>query len=207
MKKKITCSQAPSSSRGWVLFNPMASIFTLRRMFYLTDVADLFFTVCLSLSALGSDVRPSLVRSRRPRWLGHLPPRGRLHLRSGHLGDIQPLQRADPGVQGPPAGHGGLQLVPRPQRGHHLLGAQLLLQVREPSRNHGAGRRAEILIVSIYTWWNIKYRFIYFYLFFFFCETSVSPQKDIMTIFSPQIIGEIIFRYLGSLRRFLLHLR
>jgi hypothetical protein len=38
-------------------------------------------------------------------------------------------------VQGPPAGDGGLQLVPRQERGHHLLCPQLLLPLRQPGRS------------------------------------------------------------------------
>ena len=38
-------------------------------------------------------------------------------------------------VQGPPAGDGGLQLVPRQERGHHLLRPQLLLPLRQPGRS------------------------------------------------------------------------
>ncbi|KAL6770852.1 hypothetical protein ACKKBF_B32965 [Auxenochlorella protothecoides x Auxenochlorella symbiontica] len=35
---------------------------------------------------------------------------------------------------------GGVQLVPRSKRGHDLLGAELLLQVRQHGGNHGGGR-------------------------------------------------------------------
>jgi hypothetical protein len=63
------------------------------------------------------------------RRMGYIPPWCRLHVRPGHLGDVQPQQRAHTRVPCASARHGGLQLVPRPERGHHLLRSQLLLQV------------------------------------------------------------------------------
>lgn len=57
------------------------------------------------------------------RRMGYIAARRRLHVRAGHLGDVQPQQRADAGVARAPARHGGLQLVPRPQRRHHILRA------------------------------------------------------------------------------------
>lgn len=83
----------------------------------------------------GPHVRPPLVRSRRQvralpcnrllagmffdcvpctTWLvaaqvrmGHFASRCRIHIRAGHLGDIQPQQRADARLARPPVGHGG----------------------------------------------------------------------------------------------------
>ena len=42
-----------------------------------------------------------------------------------------------------------LQLVARQERGDDLLGAELLLSMREPGGNHGTGRLSEILVSSI----------------------------------------------------------
>ena len=75
-------------------------------------------------------MRPAVVRSRRPLWLGHLAPRRRLHLRPGHLRAIQCGQWLEPRGAGAPACDGGPQLGARPERCHHLLGSQLLLSLR-----------------------------------------------------------------------------
>ncbi len=61
------------------------------------------------------------------------PPAAAAAPRAGHQRAVQPHQRAGPHLARAPAGDGGLQLVARAERGHHLLGAQLLLQVR-PAR-------------------------------------------------------------------------
>lgn len=58
------------------------------------------------------------------------PPRWRrLHLWPGHQRAVQPHQWPHAGVARAPACDGGLQLVPRAERGHHLLCPQLLLPV------------------------------------------------------------------------------
>lgn len=51
-------------------------------------------------------------------------------------------------VQGPPAGDGRVQLVPRPQRCHHLLRPQLLLQMRQPGRLDDVFINIRIVILS-----------------------------------------------------------
>ncbi len=50
--------------------------------------------------------------------------------RAGHQRAVQPHERAQPGRARAPAGHGGLQLVPRPGCRHHLQRAELLLPLR-----------------------------------------------------------------------------
>jgi hypothetical protein len=95
----------------------------------------------------------------RQHGLGHLPPWRWVHVRAGHQRDVQPRQRAQAGGPRTPARHGcacgwegcgrlwlrfasllpcaGLRVGARPQRGHHLLRAQLLLPLRQPGRHHG----------------------------------------------------------------------
>lgn len=67
-------------------------------------------------------MRPAVVRPGRPVRLGHLPPRRGLHLRPGHIGGVQPQQRADADCARAPARHGGVQLVAGPPRCDHILG-------------------------------------------------------------------------------------
>lgn len=61
----------------------------------------------LFASVSGPDVWPAVVGPRWPRWVGDLSPRCRLHLRSGHLWNLQSCQRTHSGVSRPSAGHGG----------------------------------------------------------------------------------------------------
>jgi serine/threonine-protein phosphatase 2A catalytic subunit len=98
-------------------------------------------------AARGADVRPAVVRPRRPRGLGDLAARRRLHFRPRHLGAVQPQQRADARRARPPARDGGVQLVPRPQRRHGVLGAQLLLSLRQPGRHIRRRRTPQIQFV------------------------------------------------------------
>mmetsp|Transcript_31853 Transcript_31853/g.82464 ORF Transcript_31853/g.82464 Transcript_31853/m.82464 type:complete len:248 (-) Transcript_31853:131-874(-) len=83
----------------------------------------------------GPHVRPAVERPRRPLRLGHLAARRRLHLWPGHQRAVQLHQRAQACRARAPARHGGLQLVPRQERRHHLQRAQLLLPLRQ-RRSH-----------------------------------------------------------------------
>ncbi|CAF90395.1 unnamed protein product, partial [Tetraodon nigroviridis] len=98
----------------------------------------------------GPHVRPAVVGPGRPRRLGHLPQRGRLHLRPGHLGDLQPRQPPHPGVPRPPAGDGGLQLVPREERGDDIQ--------RPPTNCYRCGNQAAIMELDD----TLKYSFLQF---------------------------------------------
>ena len=53
-------------------------------------------------------------------------------------------------VQGPPVGDGGVQLVARQERGHHLLRPQLLLPLWKPGCHHGAGRRPQVFLPTVW---------------------------------------------------------
>ena len=62
--------------------------------------------------------------------LGHITARSRVHLWAGHLRAVQPQQWAQTDSAGAPAGHGRLQLDPRPECSHCVQRAQLLLPLR-----------------------------------------------------------------------------
>lgn len=57
-------------------------------------------------AARGTDVRPAVVRPRRPIWLGNLPERSGIHIRAGYFGSVQPHKRFDACVEGTSAGYG-----------------------------------------------------------------------------------------------------
>jgi len=91
-----------------------------------------------------------MVRSWRPRWLGHLASRRWLHFRARHLRDVQPFKRTDARLQSPSVGHGGIQLVSRQKCGNNILGSQLLLPLRKPSSHNGTRRCIEVLLLAIW---------------------------------------------------------
>ena len=53
-----------------------------------------------------TDVRPAVVRPRRPIWLGNFPKGSGVYVRAGHFGTVQPHQRPIARVEGSSAGHG-----------------------------------------------------------------------------------------------------
>ena len=99
-------------------------------------------------------------------WLGNFSSRRRLHFWPGHLWDFQPFKRPythlqvclcslklkilTKSLQGSPIGDGGVQLVARQERGNDLLRPQLLLPLWEPGCHHGAWRRPQVFLPSVW---------------------------------------------------------
>lgn len=77
-------------------------------------------------------------------WLGYLPKRCWLFIRSGHFWIVQSLKWPETHRSCSSTSDEWLQLVSWPQCNHCFLGTKLLLQVRKWSSNHGSGRVHEV---------------------------------------------------------------
>ena len=125
-----------------------------------------FTTFPLKKIALLSLVKISDIHLVFQGWLGNFSSRRRLHFWPGHLWDFQPFKRPythlqvclcnlklkilTKSVQGSPVGDGGVQLVARQERGNDLLRPQLLLPLWEPGCHHGAWRRPQVFLPSVW---------------------------------------------------------
>ena len=125
-----------------------------------------FTTFPLKKIALLSLVKISDIHLVFQGWLGNFSSRRRLHFWPGHLWDFQPFKRPythlqvclcslklkilTKSLQGSPVGDGGVQLVARQERGNDLLRPQLLLPLWEPGCHHGAWRRPQVFLPSVW---------------------------------------------------------
>lgn len=85
-------------------------------------------------------MRPAVVGPGRDNRMGRESTRRRLPVRLGRRDAIQPDERHRPDMSGASARHGGLQVAFRRDRAHRLVGAQLLLPMRQ-RRCHPRARR------------------------------------------------------------------